>query len=166
MRGRRNDGLPKQCKSKHGHAKKRGGQQSRTYQAWCNMIGRCSRPTRADFAWYGGRGISVCERWLTFDNFLVDMGEKPQDSSLDRIDNDRGYEPGNCRWVTNEINSQNRSSTRLNAVAAVLIRVIRRRGATLPALGNAFGVHSSTISTLVRGETWRNALDVLQSARG
>jgi hypothetical protein len=74
---------------------------TRTYAAWRNMKERCKPTSKKHRARYHDRGIAVCERWSeSFENFLADMGECPPDLQLDRIDNDRGYEPGNCRWAT------------------------------------------------------------------
>jgi hypothetical protein len=76
------------------------------------MIQRCTNPRVEKWEHYGGRGIMVCERWQSFDNFLADMGEKPAGLTLDRENNEKGYEPDNCRWVTQSVQLQNRRTTR------------------------------------------------------
>lgn len=72
------------------------------------MIQRCTNPKRDRYPVYGGRGITVCVRWRTFENFLEDMGERPVGRTLDRINNDGNYEPGNCRWATAEEQALNK----------------------------------------------------------
>ena len=83
---------------------------SRTYRIWCNMKTRCTNPKCKAYPDYGGRGITVCARWDSFENFLEDVGEIPKGLSLDRIDNDKGYEPGNVRLA--DSSTQNNNSRR------------------------------------------------------
>lgn len=81
---------------------------TRTYKSWIAMSQRCYHPNSPSFPSYGGRGIAVCDRWrLSYHHFLADMGERPNGHSLDRIDNDRGYEPDNCRWATATVQARN-----------------------------------------------------------
>lgn len=97
---------------RHGHTRER--ERSSTHHTWTNMVARCTNPNRPDYRYYGGRGIEVCEAWRdSFAAFLADMGEKPEGRSLDRIDNEVGYEPGNCRWATKHQQMQNTRATRL-----------------------------------------------------
>lgn len=92
---------------------KHGLVHSRTYSTWESMIQRCTNPKQTKFKDYGGRGIKVCDMWLKFENFLEDMGERPENLELDRKDNDGNYEPSNCRWATRSENLKNRRSSNL-----------------------------------------------------
>lgn len=89
----------------HGHCVRY--RNSPTYKSFCMMKTRCNNPNYDGFADYGGRGIQVCSRWASFEAFLEDMGERPEGTTLDRIDVDGNYEPANCRWAT--VREQNRN---------------------------------------------------------
>jgi hypothetical protein len=79
-----------------------------TYNSWDNMIQRCTNPNRIEYPHYGGRGITVCERWLSFENFLEDMGLRPMGLTLDRINTNGDYMLDNCRWADKATQVRNR----------------------------------------------------------
>lgn len=83
---------------KHGHTA--NGKISPTYYTWRAMIDRCTNPQHPHYARYGGSGVTVCERWRVFTNFLEDMGERPSGMTLDREKSEQGYFRENCRWAT------------------------------------------------------------------
>jgi hypothetical protein len=87
---------------------KHGMSEARVYGVWEAMVQRCTNPNNADYDNYGGRGITVCEDWRSFENFFADMGEPPPGLTLDRIDNNGNYEPGNCRWTSYSVQLKNR----------------------------------------------------------
>jgi hypothetical protein len=97
--------------TKHGLMPRKG--RSLTYNSWSNMMRRCTNPDHPRYPDWGGRGITVCERWRDYRNFLADMGEKPPGTTLGRIDNDGPYEPGNCQWETHAKQARNTRSIKL-----------------------------------------------------
>ena len=124
-----------------------GMRRTTEYKIWSNMKGRCQNPNDDAYDRYGGRGITCCERWEKFENFFEDMGNRPKGTSLDRIENSKGYSKDNCRWATSteqgrnkrnnvliEINGVTRCQSEwceIAGVSAEKIRNLRRRGADL-----------------------------------
>lgn len=90
------------------HGKSKRGQRTGEYRSWCSMKRRCRNKNSPDYPRYGGRGIDYCQQWESFENFLADMGPRPHGKSLDRINNDLGYFPGNCKWSTHKEQQNNR----------------------------------------------------------
>lgn len=116
-------------KWKHGAAV--NGKSTKEYNAWRQMNYRCATKTCPAYSYYGGRGISVCERWRkSFVNFLEDMGYCPPGFTIDRIDNDGNYEPCNCRWVTRKEQTLNRRCTITLCVDGILKTIAEWSGCT------------------------------------
>lgn len=128
---------------------------TRVFQAWKNMIGRCRYQSNPMYKIYGGRGIAVCARWLSFSAFLSDMGEPPHNMSLDRINPDGDYQPDNCRWATPKEQSNNR---RDNVRYAYLGEDI-----TISQLAEAAGIKRSTLAYRLKKWGFENAISIMPS---
>jgi len=107
--------LRKETIAEIGRASSTHGMNGKTeYSIWQNMKDRCLNPRSKDYANYGGRGVSVCEKWLTFEGFFEDMGNRPSlEHSLDRIDNDGHYSKENCHWATQRQQHRNKRTNKI-----------------------------------------------------
>ena len=98
--------IQKQATTKHGMTK------TRTFKSWDSMKQRCLNPNAPDYPKYGGRGITICQRWIdSFTNFFDDMGERPENLSIDRINVNGNYEPSNCRWASRSLQQRNKTTS-------------------------------------------------------
>lgn len=136
---------------------KHGMHKTPEYQAWADMKTRCSCATNSRYKDYGGRGITVCASWIeSFENFYADMGAKPKNTSLDRINNDGNYEPNNCRWATKEQQFSNRRTSKLTEKKIKAIRALAARGVPRPKLAEKFGVSVPTIAGIIYKKYWKH----------
>jgi len=130
------------------------------YTAWINMKQRCFNPNNKSYPDYGGRGITVCDRWKnSFNNFYEDMGLKPfMNAEIDRENNNLGYTKENCRWVTKTVNIQNRSNVRLTTENAREIRALYLSGSKkVKDIALCYGVSPCTVADIGKGRTWKDA---------
>ena len=144
--------------SRHGHTSRlNGGKYSATYTSWQAVKARCNYPGRDADAKYVNRGIAYDPAWSSFDQFLADMGDRPSGTTLDRIDNDKGYGPGNCRWSTPTQQARNRRNTRLTYDQAVDVALRRMRGEPCRSIAECYGISESLPREIAKGRTWRDA---------
>jgi hypothetical protein len=119
---------------------------------WVNMIQRCTNENNEQYHNYGGRGITVCEKWLGFSGFYADMYHNfDENLELDRIDNNKGYYKENCRWATIKVNSRNKRTTKLNDL---IVAEIREADIKPSALAKKYKVHTNTIYKVLNNKTW------------
>ena len=144
-------------KVKHGHtARSLPRRSTPTYRSWVSMHQRCQGK-------YAPLGITVCQRWSSFENFLADMGERPSGCTLDRWPNWEGnYDPGNCRWASPTEQSRNRRSAKLDLSSATDIAVRCLQGEMQISVAQDHGVSPSMVGQIIRGKAWKDALIAAQ----
>lgn len=143
------DGNTAQLNKTHGMANK-----SPAYKSWKEMRFRCNSPKSDKWEWYGGRGISVCKEWDSFEVFLKDMGQRPPNTTIDRIDNDGNYEPSNCRWASQLDQTRKQEKNKLRDGISELLRADRLLGMSYRALGDKYKVSATTAHRCCIGRTW------------
>jgi len=117
-------------------------------------------PKATGYERYGGRGITICDRWRGdqgFENFLADMGERPPNTSLDRINNDGNYELGNCRWATQTTQVRNSRVAKLTMGRVLHIRRLAAEGKTRTEIAKNFGISSWCVGQIAANKTWQEA---------
>lgn len=123
------------------------------HKAWVSMRERCLKPSHPNFPNYGGRGIGICQSWRQFKNFLADMGKRPKGYSLERINNNRGYSPANCKWATHLEQSRNRR-TSVDRKAVSSVTYLRKTGLLHREISLLTGMSLGTVQKICSGKHW------------
>ncbi len=139
----------------HGHSI--NYKQTKTYQSWVSMKSRCLDKRNKNYKRYKDKKIKICDRWKnSFENFLKDMGERPEGTTLDRVDNDGNYEKSNCKWVDRKTQARNRSTTKLTMNDVIKIRASYLINKELhKKIAVRYGVTPTTIGSVLNNKTWR-----------
>lgn len=119
------------------------------------MIDRCINPANASFKHYGAKGVTVCERWRELQNFVEDMGLRPEGKTIDRIDRSGDYTPENCRWATELEQQRNRNGVKCTVEMAAWIRGAVAAGEQQKEIAARVGMSPSNVSRIVTMDTWR-----------
>jgi hypothetical protein len=137
-----------------------GGKGTRAYRIWQAMLNRCRNANVVCYPHYGGRGIKVCERWHSFPAFLADMGEPPEGTTIERVDNDGDYAPGNCRWATRK--------EQMNNTRACKLVTYNGKTQTVAAWAEELGINRYTLYNRLNDYGWsiEQSLTVVARPRG
>ncbi|MNE26673.1 hypothetical protein D3C80_1200490 [compost metagenome] len=144
------------------HGATRGGKLTATYSSWSAMRERVLSKTHHAYARYGGRGIEICERWLVgegllsgYECFLEDMGERPDGHSIDRIDTNGNYEPGNCRWATPAMQARNAVDNKMSGMdVGILHAMVANDNSPLSTMADRFGISKQHAWRIKTGQRW------------
>lgn len=122
-----------------------------TYQSWLDMVSRCTNNTDPAYKNYGGRGIFVCDRWMSFDLFLEDMGVKPEGTMIERVNNDDGYHKENCTWADRKTQNRNKRVTKLSSSDVIEIRSSKE---SQSAIAKHYGITQAHVSCIKHKKVW------------
>jgi len=145
----------KACKREKRKRQKSISNREYTKRSWYAMRGRCHSKSSGNYQYYGGNGVEIDSRWDDFDNFLKDMGERPDNHVLDRIDAEQGYGPGNCRWITQAHNIRRKRCVKMSNGKRRLAKwYYGFAGMSHSWIAQELGVSRKTISFLLNWQTW------------
>ena len=147
------------CVGKRGHV-----QRSLTYNSWRAMRERCFLKSNISYKNYGAKGVTVCEQWESFECFLKDMGERPENHVLSRFKDEGNYEPNNVSWKLLEDNASEKKHavgskvgiSKLTEEQVLKIRELKQKGYGIRELGRMYGVNHKTISAIIKNKTWKH----------
>lgn len=144
-------------RARHGRSHEARGS---AYASWRSMRDRCNAPNNPEYSNYGGRGIRICQRWDSFKAFVADMGERPPGTSIDRIDVNGNYEPGNCRWATSVQQNRNRRTGVLDADRVREILGRHEHGESQRSVSRRLGIASRTVYDIIHRRRWADVSEV------
>ena len=134
-----------------------GTEKRAEYRCWWNMLDRCLNPNSKIFGYYGGRGITVCQRWRDFPKFFEDMGQRPSPKhSIDRTDNNGNYEPSNCRWATKTEQMRNRRTVKATVAIAREVRKRHADGESRQSIAIYFEISKSCVDQIIQKVSWKD----------
>lgn len=136
---------------------KHGMNGTRIHNVWINMRQRCLNPKSKAYPHYGGRGIKICKRWMVFDNFHTDMGDPPPKHTLERKNNNKGYNKSNCTWALQKDQIRNKRDIKLSLQDAIEIVKLRDKGLTNIKIGKMFNIGTTHVSKIYHKRLWPEA---------